>query len=68
MRSNSQVLQVVNKGKRPDLPLSIVENVELANIIRDCWDQEPLRRPKAHEVSRRLLGPVSVIDPNLLQT
>ena len=49
----------VQRGERPSLPTDELSqrrglNPEMEDIIRDCWNQEPTKRPSADKVVERL--------------
>eukprot|EP01094_Clydonella_sp_ATCC50884_P016900 TRINITY_DN2859_c0_g1_i4.p1 TRINITY_DN2859_c0_g1~~TRINITY_DN2859_c0_g1_i4.p1 ORF type:complete len:477 (+),score=136.79 TRINITY_DN2859_c0_g1_i4:77-1507(+) len=45
--------KIINEGHRPDI--SLVEQEELAQLIEECWAQDPDARPDMPEVLERLL-------------
>ena len=54
-----ELLPRVQGGERPSLPTDDLSrrrglNPEMEDIIRDCWTQEPTKRPSADKVVERL--------------
>jgi hypothetical protein len=54
-----ELLPRVQGGERPSLPTDDLSrrrglNPEMEDIIRDCWTQEPMKRPSADQVVERL--------------
>jgi hypothetical protein len=54
-----ELLPRVQGGERPSLPTDDLSrrrglNPEMEGIIRDCWTQEPTKRPSADKVVERL--------------
>ena len=50
---------VLERGQRPTLPADSLSRrrglrLEMEDLIRDCWAQEPTKRPSADEVLERL--------------
>ena len=50
---------LVERGERPSLPADDLSrrrglSTEMEDIIRDCWAQEPMKRPSADKVVERL--------------
>lgn len=48
-----QVFLTLAKGERPEIPSTVP--VQLANIIRSCWSQDPLQRPLPREALEALV-------------
>ncbi|KAK8837065.1 hypothetical protein M9Y10_037114 [Tritrichomonas musculus] len=44
----------ITKGYRPDISIQIPE--AYVNLIRDCWSQDPLKRPTFNQIMDRLLN------------
>src|ERR1700679_1633054 len=54
-----ELLPRVQGGERPSLPTDDLSrrrglNPDMEDIIRDCWTQEPTKRPSADKVVERL--------------
>jgi len=47
-----QVLQLIDNGERPFLPAGV--NPVFAQLIRDCWEEDPEKRPTFTEILLRL--------------
>jgi hypothetical protein len=50
---------LLQRGERPSLPADDLSrrrglNPEIEDVIRDCWTQEPTKRPSADQVVERL--------------
>jgi hypothetical protein len=50
---------LLQRGERPSLPADNLSrrrglNPEMEDLIRDCWAQEPTKRPSADKVVERL--------------
>ena len=50
---------LLERGERPSLPADDLSrrrglSMEMEDIIRDCWAQEPMKRPSADKVVERL--------------
>jgi hypothetical protein len=48
------VIISVLKGGRPEFPPCLDERKDLRELIRDCWHEEPSRRPASRVVNNRL--------------
>ncbi|KAG0608927.1 hypothetical protein M758_8G143900 [Ceratodon purpureus] len=46
------VKRMVLKGERPELPTTCPPSLEV--LIKDCWNQDPEKRPKFDDICRRL--------------
>jgi len=53
-KNDSSVIFTVLEGGRPDFPDSLNEQKDLKELIQNCWDQEPSRRPTSRAVTQRL--------------
>jgi hypothetical protein len=54
-----QLGPVLQKGKRPSLPADNLSRrrgltAKMEDLIRDCWTQDPMKRPSADKVVERL--------------
>ncbi|EGG24144.1 leucine-rich repeat-containing protein [Cavenderia fasciculata] len=54
--------KVVN-GERPEIPESCPP--AYSQLVQDCWQNDPLKRPPFHEIEERILALVSEMFPNL---
>jgi hypothetical protein len=50
---------LLQRGERPSLPADDLSrrrglSLEMEDLIQDCWDQEPTKRPSADEVVKQL--------------
>jgi len=59
-KSDGNVIFAILNGNRPVLPESIESKVDLANLVRQSWSQNPDQRPTARQICRRL-GLVRVV-------
>jgi hypothetical protein len=59
-RNDSSVIFSVLGGGRPELPAFLKEKESLAQLVQECWDQEPGRRPTSRAVTEKLLTEVLV--------
>jgi len=59
-KSDGNVIFAILNGNRPVLPESIESKVDLANLVRLSWSQNPDQRPTARQICRRL-GLVRVV-------
>jgi hypothetical protein len=46
------VHQLIDSGERPFIPQST--NAQYAQLIRDCWETDPNKRPSMEEILVRL--------------
>jgi hypothetical protein len=54
------VIQAVLEGRRPSRTTSCSGTPSLDglwNLLQDCWEEQPTRRPTAGEIVERLMGP-----------
>lgn len=63
--SNDMVVHAVSQGEREEI--SDETPVEYAQLIRECWDDNPANRPTAQDVATRLERMLEV-DANLGQS
>ncbi|KAJ7036674.1 kinase-like domain-containing protein [Mycena alexandri] len=59
LRTDAAVAVAVLQGRRPPHPPSCLGMPALEglwNLLQDCWDQSPERRPTASQVVERLMG------------
>jgi hypothetical protein len=54
-----KITLLLKRGKRPSLPADDLSerrglSPEMGDLIRDCWTQDPTKRPSADEVVERL--------------
>jgi len=54
-RNDSSVIFAVLSEGRPDLPPFFEEKESLGQLLRECWHQQPGRRPTSSAVTERLL-------------
>jgi len=47
-----QVLQLIDSGERPFIPAGV--NAVFAQLIRDCWEEDPDKRPTFTEILNKL--------------
>jgi serine/threonine protein kinase len=52
-KSRHQFDKDVIAGSRPEIPESVEDNMK--QLVEDCWQREPHRRPRFYEVVRRIL-------------
>jgi len=53
-KNDSSVIFAVLTGGRPDLPAFLKEQKGLGELVQECWNKEPGRRPTSREVTKRL--------------
>ncbi|KDQ57963.1 hypothetical protein JAAARDRAFT_69304 [Jaapia argillacea MUCL 33604] len=53
-KDDSSIIFAVLKDIRPELPKEIAQNPPLTQIVKDCWDRDPTKRPSAQTVVQRL--------------
>lgn len=53
-RNDSSVIFTVLNGGRPEFPPCLDERKDLRELVRDCWHEEPSRRPTSRVVNNRL--------------
>jgi len=53
-KSEGNVIFAILNGSRPVLPESIESKVDLVNLVRQSWSQNPDQRPTARKICRRL--------------
>ena len=51
----AEVTHKITTGARPDEQISKCD-VQLADLIRDCWDQRPEKRPDFATIVQRVEG------------
>ncbi|KAJ7305620.1 hypothetical protein DFH08DRAFT_944951 [Mycena albidolilacea] len=59
LRTDAAVAIAVLQGRRPPRPTSCLGTPALEglwNLLQDCWDQSPEKRPTASQVVERLMG------------
>jgi len=53
-KNDSSVIFTVLEGGRPDLPDSLNEQNGLKELVQNCWNQEPSKRPTSRAVTQKL--------------
>jgi serine/threonine protein kinase len=53
-KNDSSVIFAVLDGGRPELPPFLQEQESLRQLVQNCWDQAPSRRPTSRAVNMRL--------------
>ena len=52
---DEQVMRLVEKGKRPEVPKGAkVSSAPLLNLMRRCWDHKPKKRPSFEVIAKEL--------------
>eukprot|EP00055_Hartaetosiga_balthica_P016209 m.101006 g.101006 ORF g.101006 m.101006 type:complete len:1306 (-) comp9054_c0_seq8:766-4683(-) len=55
LRFTSQIMAVVLRGERPDIPEEMWENEpDYLALVTKCWDQDPDERPTFNEIEKQL--------------
>jgi len=61
VKDDQEVWRKISEGERPEIPLEITEELPwLAELLRQCWNQDPSARPSATEIK-------NTIEANILQ-
>lgn len=53
-KNDSSVIFYVLDGGRPELPLFLKEQQSIGELVQECWQQDPSRRPTSRAVNQRL--------------
>lgn len=55
--SKYEIYDCISEGQRPEFPKSEIFDKELVELIQNCWDQSPEKRPNFEDIYRSLSKP-----------